>query len=81
MSKSEVNFPIYKKRFDSKSFYKIISKQEFEEIQLIGKKAVFYFHEVKIYPDQLLMNDMLEKEELYLDIEEDEYLEQKKGTH
>lgn len=61
-----MDFPQYRKRFDSKSFYKITSLTSFEEVQLIGKRFYIYSIKAEKYFEQLQVMDMLEAEvEMY----------------
>ena len=70
-------FPLYRKRFDGKTFYKIVSKKLFIEYQQIGKAVLEHEIHVKQYPEMLLVNDMIEcKDEIYFKIEEQEFLTQ-----
>ena len=57
-----MDFPQYRKRFDSKSFYKIINERTFEEVQLIGNKV--FKHQIKAdkYFEIIQIQDMLKAE-------------------
>jgi hypothetical protein len=57
-----MDFPQYRKRFDSKSFYKIINERTFEEVQLIGDKV--FKHNIKAdkYFEIIQVQDMLKTE-------------------
>ncbi|MBW7867743.1 MAG: hypothetical protein H3C31_05400 [Brumimicrobium sp.] len=71
-----MNFPQYRKKFDSQSFYKITSFTSFEEIQLIGKR--FFIHNVLVdkYFEKIQILDMLNiSSELYQLSSESEYME------
>lgn len=71
-----MDFPQYRKRFDSKSFYKITSLTSFEEVQLIGKRFYIYSIAAKKYFEQLQVLDMLDAEiELYNKSNEKEFHE------
>jgi hypothetical protein len=57
-----IDFPLYRKFSDNKTFYKIHSPKSFLEIKLMGK---FYFRneiEAKQFPEMLLINDMIKLE-------------------
>jgi hypothetical protein len=57
-----IEFPVYRKLSDNKTFYKIHSPKNFLEIKLMGK---FYFRneiEAKQFPEMLLINDMIKLE-------------------
>ena len=55
-----MDFPQYRKRFDNKSFYKIINEQSMEEVQIIGEKK--FFHQLKAdkYFEKVLISEVLE---------------------
>lgn len=55
-----MEFPQYRKKFNNQSLYKITSFNDFEEIQLIGKR--FFLHKVHAdkYFEILQIKDMLD---------------------
>ncbi|MFL5765548.1 MAG: hypothetical protein ACJ77K_16505 [Bacteroidia bacterium] len=55
----EIIFPQYRKYKNEKSFFKITSRTEWEEIQQVGSKYVLSNYTVKIMPDRNLLHDML----------------------
>lgn len=69
-----MDFPQYRKRFDSKSFYKILNERTFEEVQLIGDKI--FVHKIKAdkYFEIIQIQDMLKADgEMYMVSNEVEY--------
>lgn len=69
-----MDFPQYRKRFDNKSFYKIINAKRFQEVQRIGEKIFFYEIEADKYFEQLTIQDMLGCQNgLYLESDEEEW--------
>jgi hypothetical protein len=54
-----MEFPVYRKINNGKSYYKIISNLEFVEIQIIGK--IYFKNHFKIsqYPDKLFLLDVI----------------------
>jgi len=69
-----MDFPQYRKRFDSKSFYKIVNERNFEEVQLIGDKV--FVHKIKAdkYFEIIQIQDMLKAEgDMYRMSEETEF--------
>jgi uncharacterized pyridoxamine 5'-phosphate oxidase family protein len=67
-------FPQYRRYKNQKSVFKIISENEFIEIQQVGKN--FFMHTVKAenYPEKVYINDMLNcYEGRWEIITEDEY--------
>jgi len=62
MSLTEISFPLYRKYQNNKSYFKVLSQDEFEEIQFLGKKCFKYKFKAKILPDRYLIRDMIELE-------------------
>jgi hypothetical protein len=54
-----MNFPQYRKYPNNGSYFKINSLDEFEEVNFIGKKKLHHIFQAKIYPDKMLIQDML----------------------
>ena len=54
-----MEFPVYRKYKNNKNFFKIINKNEFEEISFIGSKVIVTKHIAKILPDRNLIADLL----------------------
>ncbi len=52
-------FPQFRKLSNEKAFYKIIDELNFEEIQLVGSKKLFYQTYAEQYPEILRIQDML----------------------
>ena len=57
MSK-EINYPLYRKYPNNKSYFKILSTEEFEEIQILGSKVSIHFFKAKILPDRNYISDL-----------------------
>lgn len=54
----ETTYPQYRKYLNNKSFFKIVSPTEWEEIQIIGSRHILNTFTVKILPDRNFMQDM-----------------------
>ncbi len=54
-----LDFPQYRKYKNGKSLFKIISDDEFTEIQIIGSHFICYTMKAKILPDRNFIADML----------------------
>lgn len=54
-----MDFPQYRKLSNCKSYYRLIDEKCFDEIQLIGTKAVLYRIQANQYPEMLRIKDML----------------------
>ncbi len=69
-----MDFPQYRKRFDEKSFYKILNERQMEEVQIIGDKAFKHVLNADKYFEIVLLQDILSGNNgIYLPIEENEY--------
>ena len=55
-----IQFPIYRKYPNNRSFFKINSWTEFDEIQFVGSRGVLSMVEASAYPEKLRIKDMLE---------------------
>lgn len=73
MSYKVIDFPQYRKLSNEKVFYKISSAQNFEEIQLVGKRANKYSFVANKYPELLRVMDMLECSDGYLTSDFEEF--------
>ena len=70
-----MNFPVYRKYKNGKSYFKIINPLLFEEIQVIGTKKVTKQTEAKLFPEKNFVNDLLFNfKEMANEISEEEYL-------
>lgn len=61
MDNKVIDFPQYRKLSNDKVFYRINSKTEFDEIQVVGKTAFLHKIEAIQYPEILRIQDMLER--------------------
>lgn len=61
-----MDFPQYRKRFDNKSFYKVINEETLEEVQILGDKRFVFPLKATKYFEKLLIQDILSlKDDLY----------------
>ena len=75
----EITYPQYRKYSNNKSYFKIISSDEFEEIQLFGTKKSIHLFKAKILPDRNFIYDMtFDYEKSWQKIEKEEYDQVKK---
>jgi hypothetical protein len=58
MAENKNIYPQYRKYENNKSYFKIISPELFEEIQLLGSKKTMHIFEVKILPDRNYIADL-----------------------
>jgi hypothetical protein len=54
-----INFPVYRKYKNNKSYFKIIAPNLFEEIQLIGNKKIVKQIEAKQFPEKVFIHDLI----------------------
>ncbi len=55
----KIDYPIYRKLSNNRSFYKVIDSKKFEEIQIIGTKRRIQLIEAKQYPELLFIQDLI----------------------
>ena len=78
MDFKDINFPVYRKYKNNKSYFKIIQPKIFEEIQVIGSKKVIKQVEAKQFPEMLFISDLIYNySEMADEISEEEYLKVK----
>jgi hypothetical protein len=53
-----MNYPQYRKYRNGKSYFRILSPTEFEEIQQLGTRWTLHIFVAKILPDRNLIYDM-----------------------
>ena len=58
-----MQFPIYRKYSNNKVFFKVISKEAFDEITLIGSKTILQHINATTYAEKLFIMDMIEMRE------------------
>lgn len=83
MKLEELSYPIYRKRKNNRSFYKINSVNQFDEIQSMGTKYIFYSFTISQYPEILMLMDMIAMtNDLYEEFDNNEWevLKIKTGT-
>jgi hypothetical protein len=68
-----INFPVYRKYLNGKSYFKIISRNEFEEVQIIGAKKAVNSIIVTQLPEMNLIHDLVYDSSVAYEITEDQY--------
>lgn len=68
-----INFPVYRKYKNSKSYFKIISPKEFEEIQIIGSKKIVHLIKATQLPEMNQVYDLVYDKDIALEIKDTEY--------
>jgi len=69
-------YPIYRKLSNDKSFYRILSENEFEEIQCIGSTRIKTHIKAEKYPEILRIKEMVSCNVPFEQISEEEYYAQ-----
>ncbi len=78
MDFKDINFPVYRKYKNNKSYFKIIQPDLFEEIQVIGSKKIIKQTRAQQYPEMVFIRDMVfNYSEMAQEISESEYLKMK----
>lgn len=74
MSYKVTDFPQYRKLSNEKVFYRIRSDREFDEIQLVGTKAMSFSMKATQYPEILRISELLSfADPAFLDSNQDEF--------
>jgi len=63
MSHKGTDFPQYRMLSNEKVFYRIRSDREFDEVQLIGARAMWFSMVAQQYPEILKIQDLLSFED------------------
>ncbi len=72
----QVIFPQYRKYSHDRSFFKIISKDCFVQLDIIGDAYFLHTFHAKIHPDRILILDMINNENnAWQEIDEAEFEE------
>ncbi len=77
MAFEDINFPVYRMYNNGKSYFKIISRNEFEEIQLIGSKKITHHIQAVQLPEMNHIYDLVYNKEIASEISEANYLQLK----
>lgn len=59
MASQDINFPVYRKYKNGKSYFKIINSKLFEEIQIIGSKRIIKQIEATQFPEMSFVHDLI----------------------
>lgn len=74
MKFEDINFPVYRKYKNGKSYFKIIHPALFEEIQIIGSKKIKRHVQVVQFPERNFVHDLVFSfSEMADEIGEEEY--------
>lgn len=56
------NFPIYRKYSHDKTFFRINSKENFDELNIIGSFYIYRNQQAQIFPEFTMIIDMIENQ-------------------
>lgn len=72
----KINYPVYRKYPHDRTFFKVISEDSFEELQIIGKHYSIHQIKAKILPDRNFIYDLsFDYKKNWVEISEQEYIE------
>ncbi len=76
-----ISYPQYRKYPHERTFFKIISPDEWEEIQVMGSKYSIHQFKVSLFSDRNYLHDLtFDYEKNWVEIKEDEYEKVKEKT-
>ena len=69
-----IHYPQFRKYLNDRGYFKIFSAIEWEEVQIIGKKATLNNYKANIFPDKNFLHDLIfDYQNHWCVIHEDEY--------
>lgn len=69
-----MKFPAYRKYLNGMSYFRIDSTDKFEEIRIIASRFLITSHEVKMFPERNMLQDLLhEYNSFAVEISAEEY--------
>ncbi len=75
---NNVKFPIFRKYASGTSFFKVISFEEMEEVQVIGSRKWVHLLKATTYPDRVKIMEVIAGDEnLFASLSEAEYHQSK----
>lgn len=81
MEKRQVTYPQYRKYAHGRTYFKIVSPNEFYELQVLGNTKTLHHFIAKILPDRNYIYDLLfEYHEHWQVIQEEEYINAAQGA-
>ncbi|HQQ94024.1 MAG TPA: hypothetical protein PLQ93_05680 [Bacteroidia bacterium] len=75
MDFEDINFPVYRRYKNGKTYFKIVNPKLFEEVQLIGNRKIVKQLEARLFPERRFVHDMVYNYSAMAEaISEEEYL-------
>lgn len=75
MAFEDIQFPVYRRYRNGKSYFKILSRNEFEEIQLVGSKKLVHTVKATQFPEMNHIYDLVYNREITEEISAREFEE------
>jgi len=79
MKSEDINFPLYRKYKNNKSYFKILDARNFEEIQIIGSKLMLNKIRAISFPEINFIHDLMFNYEAMADVIDESSYEDLKG--
>jgi hypothetical protein len=73
MAFEDIQFPVYRKYRNGKSYFKIISRKQFEEIQMVGSKKILNTIHANQFPEMNLIHDLVYNPEIAEEITKEDF--------
>ncbi len=61
-----MEYPVYRKYSNAKSYFKVENEREFIQLQLIGKRVMKQVVHAKQYPEMLLVQSLIHMDEPHI---------------
>lgn len=75
----QIDYPLYRKYAHGRTYFKVISEEEFEELRFENGRWVPELYKAAIYPDRTYLHELIHHpEKHWIVIGEMEYLEKRK---
>ena len=62
MNATKISYPLYRKYSNNKTFFKVLSQSQFEEIQVLGTKISHQVFTTQILPDRNYISDLIKND-------------------
>ena len=73
--KTENPYPLYRRNAAGNSFYRITGSDEFYELRISRSFYSVYYIKVKIHPERMLINDLIDlSENMYAESTDEEFI-------
>jgi hypothetical protein len=59
MKSEDMQFPVYRRYRNGRSYFKIINERSFEEVRALGERRLVAVIEARQFPEMIFIRDML----------------------